>query len=123
MAMQAVTDRWSVINTAGAAAQATISKAAGASGVKHVAKRAIMSHSAGATAGTPVAFNLRDGATGAGTVIATWELSSAANTSVTIDADNLELAGTAATAMTLESGGAGAAATVLSVTLIGYDLP
>lgn len=122
---QSPMDLWSVTASATGAAAASASKAAGASGVRHVAKRVIITMATGATVQTPLAFNLRDGATGAGTVLATWQLAVPANTVgpavAVIDADGLNLVGTSATAMTLEAAAAAVANSAHNCTLIGYS--
>ncbi len=128
-------DLWTIRAAVSGAGQAavTVSKAAGATGVRHVAKRAIVSFAAGDTASGALQVNLRDGATGAGTVLMSWVSSLPANVAVVtnnslnngvkiFDEDNLNLVGTAATAMTIESTGAAADNTATAVNLIGYDL-
>jgi len=117
--------RWGIFSQPAASAQATISKAAGAAGVRHVAD--CVSFSAGSIA-TPaaaaqVSVNLRDGATGAGTVLWTQEI---ATTTVvgqyaTFSFCGLNLIGSAATAMTLEFN-ASATTVSESVSLSGYDV-
>lgn len=117
-------DYWSINNTPAAATQATASKAAGAAGVQHVARRATVAIAAAGTAQPALNFNLRDGATGAGTILWSVSLACIINTSVlwSEDFSLAPLVGTAATAMTLESSAAGAAATLANITLIGYDI-
>ncbi len=109
-----------------ASAQATAgtpsaSKAAGGAGVSHVCTGIVASVAAAATAQTPVIVNLRDGATGAGTILATFALSAPANGTGIVSIAGLNIIGTANTAMTLEFAGATAAAVVGSVNLVGYD--
>lgn len=123
-------DLWVVNSAAAGAVQASASKAAGIAGLRHVAKRALIALSATGTVQPAIAVNLRDGATGAGTILVSWAVAACVNTggatgsvcAVVIDADNLNLPGTAATAMTLEYAGAAAAATQTNCTLIGYDI-
>lgn len=112
---------WSVTNTPAAAAQATASQAAGAAGVRHVATTVTACLAAGATAQTPVVVNLRDGATGAGTVLRSWAISAPVNSSQCVDLPGLAMLGTAATAMTIEFAAAGAAGTQETVTLTGFS--
>lgn len=120
--------QWSVTAQAAGAVAASASRAAGAAGVRHVARRVIVSFAANDTVQGGVQVNLRDGATGAGTVISSWSLGSGLITatsrvrSTTIDEDNLHHVGTAATAMTLEFAAAPVANTVSAVTLLGYDI-
>jgi hypothetical protein len=114
-------DLWDIANTGAATVAATATKAAGAAGVKHVITQITVSHAAAATAGTPVTFVVRDGATGAGTILFAITLSSPANSSA---AQTIRgpWVGSAATAMTVESKDAGAAATIQSVSANGYDI-
>lgn len=122
-------DLWSVRSAPGAAAQPSASKAAGGAGVRHVAKRVIITLATNDTVQTPIAVNLRDGATGAGTILVTWQvaqnfatgLGATKNGLVVIDADNLDLVGTSNTAMTLEFAAATQANVTGSCELIGYD--
>lgn len=112
---------WSVTNTPAAATQATASRAAGAAGVRHVATTITACLAAGATAQTPVVVNLRDGATGAGTVLRSWAISAPVNDSKCADLSGLAMLGTAATAMTIEFAAAGVAASQQTVTLTGFS--
>lgn len=120
--MNLPTDVWSIQNTGAATVAATVSRAAVAA-TKHCIFQITISHAAGATAGTPVTYVVRDGATGAGTILWAATISSPANTSKEMTVGGLNLVGTANTAMTIESITVGAAATIQSVTAQGYDLP
>ena len=116
--------RWTQISAPAAAAQATTSKAAGAAGVRHVADCVTIALSAiAAPTATAVSVNLRDGATGAGTVIWTQTLAAPASTGnfATTSICGLNLIGSSATAMTLEFS-AGIASVSESVALSGYDV-
>ncbi len=114
---------WAVNNVAGAAAQATISKAAGAAGVKHVCTSISGQISTVGTAqAAQLVFNLRDGATGAGTVLWSVGISLATNSTWGFYLSGLNIIGTAATAMTLETAAAPVAAAFASVALTGYDV-
>ena len=119
-------DMWTVLHTPAVATQATKSKAAGAAGVQHVAKRLFVMFAVGATAQTAaVNVNLIDGATGGAAIL--WALVSALLPASSAgiwyaDVDNLFAVGTAATAMTLEFSAAGAAGTAQSLTLQGFDI-
>lgn len=123
MAFSAVTDLWQVNNTPAAATQATALKAAGAAGVRHVCKRITASVAAAGTASGVVTIVVRDGLTGAGAVLWSAVIGCIINGGQAIDLDNLDLVGTAATGMCVESTAAGAATSVISVTMQGYDLP
>ncbi|MBZ5662703.1 MAG: hypothetical protein LAO08_20065 [Acidobacteriia bacterium] len=116
--------RWSVVSNPAVSTQASASKAAGAAGVRHVAD--CISVTAGASTAptaTSLVINLRDGASGAGTVLWSVDVNAAA-TAANHGAYNfcgLNLIGSPATAMTLEF------AALLtnefeSVTLTGYDV-
>ena len=117
--------RWTVVSTPAVSTQASASIAAEAS-VRHVAD--CINFSAGSTtapaAVTNLTVNLRDGATGAGTVIASWTVVAPAATGQNVapfSACGLNLVGTTNTAMTLEFS---ALLTNLfeSVTLTGFNL-
>jgi hypothetical protein len=114
---------WAINHLPAAAAQATISKAAGAAGVKHVATSVSGAVSTVGTAQTAaLVFNLRDGATGAGTVLWALQVSLPVNTTWSFFLGGLNIIGSAATAMTLETVAAPAAAAFASVSLTGYDV-
>jgi hypothetical protein len=104
-----------------AATQSTISVAAGGAGVRHVARGAVVCISAVA-AQPDIIFNLRDGATGAGTVKFTWRIQATAGTSkCEYLPPGSSIYGTANTAMTLESAVAPAATNFASVSLVYLD--
>ncbi len=112
---------WSVTNTPAAATQATASQAAGAAGVRHVATTVTVCLAAGGTAQTPILAHLRDGATGAGTILRSWAFSAPVNTAKCDNLNGLAMLGTAATAMTIEFTGAGVASSQQTVTLTGFS--
>lgn len=97
--------RWSVVHNPAASNQATASIALEA-GVRHVAD--CVSFSAGSTTApslTALTINLRDGATGAGTILWTFEVIIPAATGQNVVPHSicgLNLVGTTATAMTFE---------------------
>jgi hypothetical protein len=115
--------RWGIFNQPASGAQATISKAAGAAGVRHVAD--CVSFSAGAVVAPTAAqlvVNLRDGASGTGTVLWTQEIAAnGAAQYATFSICGLNLIGSSATAMTLEFS-ALLASVAQSVSLSGYDV-
>lgn len=121
---------WTATNSNSGATTPTISKAAGAAGVQHVVDRCIISFATGATVSTALLVNLRDGATGAGTVVATWTVSSGLVTALsgvnsqTIDTgpSSLNFVGTAATAATLEFAAAMPANSAGAVTMFGHSI-
>jgi len=128
MFVQNPTQLWSVRDSQAGATAPSASKAAGATGVKHVAVRVGISCAAGANVQPAVQVNLRDGATGAGTIKKSWQVALGLITAlsgvncVNIDEDNLNEVGTAATAMTIEFASAPAANTTSAVYLQGFDL-
>lgn len=99
---------WSLNHAPAVSTQATVSKAAGAAGVKHVAVAVTFGFSAGtALAGaTTITVSLRDGATGAGTVLKSWQFSlpAAVVAPFAIQLSDMHVKGSPATAMTLEFG-------------------
>jgi hypothetical protein len=103
-----------------AATQATVTQAAGAAGVKNVATGLSYSISTVGTAQTVLSVSLRDGATGAGTILWSAQFILPVNTTLQQSVVLPHIAGSAATAMTVESSAAGVAASVISVTLQGY---
>ncbi len=111
---------WSVTHLPAAATQATASKAAGAAGFKHHCTS--ISISLGSTTGaqSAIAFNLRDGASGAGTILRSWYLAVTAGIAQSVDLSGLDIPGSAATAMTIEITAAPAAATLATVSMTGY---
>lgn len=117
---------WAVTNAPVANMQASASQAAGGAGVRHVCTSVSATVAAGGTAPTAatVTLNLRDGATGAGTVLQSWTLGieATAGRTTTFSLSGLNIPGTAATAMTLEFAAAGGANTFESVSMTGYDV-
>lgn len=113
---------WYVTHTPAAATQATISKAAGGAGVRHVATTITACSAQAAAAQTPIAINLRDGATGAGTIIRSWKISSTVQDSKCVDLSGLAITGTANTAMTIEFAAAGVAGSEQTVSLTGFSV-
>lgn len=115
---------WTKNHAPAAATQATISQAAGAAGIKNVCTSITVSlASAAAPTVGVVIFNLRDGATGAGTILWTARLSLPATSGEAKSiALNCWIEGTAATAMTLETSGAPAANVQASVSMTGTTI-
>ena len=115
---------WAQGHTPAAATQATTSKAAGAAGVCHVCTSITCVVSTVGTAQTAaLVFVLRDGATGAGTILWTFQVSLPVSYTQVVTISGLNIIGTAATAMTLETVAAPAAAAFASVSMTGYDTP
>ena len=116
---------WSVTHAPAVNTQATASKSAGAAGVRHVITGVAFTLCQDTTGGTPYTgtVNLRDGASNAGTILATWYIGcpTAPCTNSNFSMSGLNLVGSAATAATLEFTAAGGARTLEAVTLMGYD--
>lgn len=114
---------WSVINTQAGAVQATASKAAGGGTVRHVATSVTVCRGDTAVA-APALVHLRDGASGAGTIIRSWVIGvSTTNESKCENVPGINMTGTANTAMTIEFAAAGSATSTSTVTLTGYSTP
>lgn len=93
-----------------AGAQATISRAAQGAGIRNVCKGVGFGFSSGAALGaaSTVIINLRDGATGAGTILKSWifDLPAAIIAPFAVELPVNDIPGTANVAMTLESSAA-----------------
>lgn len=113
---------WGITNTA-TAGTPTVSKTAGSGSIRHVATSGSACVAAAGTAQPAVQVVLRDGATGAGTIIQSWALAAPVNSSACIPLSGLNHTGSATTAMTIEFTGATAAAVIGTVNLQGYDTP
>lgn len=117
---------WAVTHAPAANTQATASKAAGGAGVRHVCKSVSARIVGGTTApaAVSVTLNLRDGATGAGTILWSWTmvLAGAIAAKDSIDLTDLNIVGSANTAMTLEFSAAGGANTLESVNIAGFSV-
>ena len=103
--LKALPGNWSVVSAPAVSVVASAVKAAGAAGVRHVCTNVEFGFSAGtAIAATTMVINLRDGASGAGTILKTWQFALTATTipPFSINLTGLSEVGTAATAMTLE---------------------
>lgn len=116
---------WTVNSSPAAGSVASAVKAAGAAGVRHVCT-AIHASLAVATAITAATFtvNLRDGASGAGTVLMSRRVRAvtADTNHLVFELSGLSIFGTEATAMTLEFTAAGEATTLQDCTLVGYSV-
>ena len=106
-------------NSQAGATAPSASLAAPTNGTLFVASKVRIGLAAGATAQPAVQVNLRNGATGAGTILTSWQVSAAANSAINInEALTTGLyASSANTALTLEFASAPAASTTSSVTL------
>lgn len=111
---------WAVQHQPAAATAATITQAA-KTGYKHVATSITVCIQATA-AQTSVVFNLRDGTTGAGTILWSARLMGVIGTGQCVTSGPVVIPGTVSTAMTLESASAPAATNFATVSLAGYDI-
>lgn len=118
---------WSVVNTSSlSVTPASASKAAGGGTVRHVATGLTycLSDTAGADA-TARLVHLRDGATGAGTILRTFIVNNlqVGGAGFCQSLTGLNMTGSANTAMTIELAAATLVTSVSSVTLTGYSTP
>jgi hypothetical protein len=117
---------WSVTHAPAVNTVATISKAAGGAGVRHVCTSITGAIRGGTTAPAAIqgTLTLRDGATGAGTILwsQTVVLAAAVGAKDEVCVSGLNIVGSANTAMTLEFAAAGGANTFESVALTGYSV-
>jgi len=121
-----LTTWFTVPNTTSAAATAaTISKASGGGSVRHVVTGVTMCFQDSVANTVARLVNLRDGATGAGTIIKSWYLSNGgvAGGAQCQSETGLNISGSAATAMTLEFAAAPAATASETVSFEGYSTP
>jgi hypothetical protein len=109
---------WFAVHQPGAAAQATITKAAPGAGIRRVVTGFTVSIACGATAQTPVAAELLNGAA----QIWVGQLSAPINTCASITQSGLDLAIDVNQTVTLRFAAAGVAASLEAVALHGYDL-
>lgn len=114
---------WAVNSNPGVNTVATVTRAAGAAGVRHVCRSVSIKLVAVATATEAVAIvNLRDGTSGTGTVLQSWTLLASASSHDEVNLTDLYIVGSAATAMTLEFTAASGALTFQSVNITGHDV-
>ena len=109
---------WSVAHVPAAATQATIGKAAVADR-RHYCAGLVVTLGDAATA-TGLTFNLRDGATGAGTVLWAVKLTNIANQTTVLILADMNIQGSINTAMTLETSAAPGALVSATVAMRGY---
>lgn len=117
--MVAGAGEWAIQHSPAVSVQATISRAAVA-GQRHVCKGFSFTLNAVGAITVPVVVNLRDGATGAGTILWSGRYTAPAGQTVHVERDGLNLVGTANTAMTLEFAAAPAAGDFQNVALNGF---
>lgn len=117
---------WSVTHSPAANNQATATKAGGGGTVRHVATSITVCTIDTAGTGSATIAHLRDGGTGAGTVMRTWYMTTQSVTGIgqgCYNLSGLNMSGSANTAMTLEFTAAGGANVLESVTVTGYSTP
>lgn len=122
---QSEANSWQLAHAPAAAAQATATQAAGAAGLRNYCTgiQATVSTIA-ATAQTPINVHIRDGASGAGTIIWTGSLAALGTTTGILAITFPQpIRGTAATAMTVEFSGAGVANSLETIAAQGYVGP
>jgi hypothetical protein len=111
---------WQVNQAPAAATQATATRAAGGAGVRHVLRSITVSVGCVALQ-APLGVVVRDGASGAGTIIWRALLGGAAGEVDTITLTGLNIAGSDNTAMTVETLAAPAATNFATVHASGYS--
>lgn len=122
--MNAGAPNWALTHEPAVATRATITRAAIAD-VRHVCNSVSATFCcAAADVATGAILRLRDGATGAGTVLRSWRLHvmNAAGDTLQVDIAGLDITGSVNTAMTLEFAAAPGAASFQSVGLGGYSV-
>lgn len=124
-ALVAPPGQWSGFSAPAVNVQATVSRAAGGAGVRHVATGLFVTAGGGtvAPAVVDVQPTLRDGASGVGTQLTLKSVGvpAVAGTHASDATSPLNLPGSAATAMTAEFTAAGGANVFESVVITGYD--
>lgn len=104
---------WKAFHVPAAAAAASASQVAGAAGVKNVLLGCVLNFVGVAAQSAVLYFTLRDGLTGAGTILCQWSVPIAAGAATapwSVNLSGMYVPGTAATAMTLETTNAAGAA-------------
>lgn len=118
--LSAAPGEWAVNSEPAVSTQATATKAAGGAGVRHVC-RSVHFSLAAVAAQTIIYARVRDGASGAGTVLKSWGIIVPAGSAVHIELSDLNLIGSANTAMTFEWSGAPVATNFQTAGGSGYS--
>jgi len=118
--MVAPPGNWAITHAPAAATQATITRAAGGAGTRHVATSISFSMVSNA-AREFHDIRLRDGASGAGTILWSMRIGTPIGGETLITIGGLNIVGSDNTAMTLEFDAAGGAGSLEGVSLTGYD--
>mgnify|MGYP000134267481 CR=1 FL=1 len=111
---------WTANHSPSAATQATTTKTA-AAGTYHVCTSITATIACDSTVQTPIRVYLRNGATGAGTIMWSAAVAAPANGIGGVAFSDLNIVGSVNTAMTLEFSGAGVTGSLQDVTLGGYS--
>lgn len=111
---------WAVNSEPAVTTQATATKAAGGVGVRHVC-RSLHFSLAAVAAQTIISARVRDGASGAGTILWSQQVIAPAGSAVHIELAGLNIVGSAATAMTFEWSGAPVATNFETAGGTGYS--
>lgn len=111
---------WAVNSEPAVSTQATATKAAGAAGVRHVC-RSLHFSLAAVAAQTIISARVRDGASGAGTILWSQQIIAPAGSAVHIELSDLNIVGSPATAMTFEWSGAPVATNFETAGGTGYS--
>jgi hypothetical protein len=110
---------WTLYNTPASATIATATQSAGSAGVQHVLQGFSVTYVTGSTAASSaVQLQVLDGST----VKYSLTFLPAANSTVNFHVSNLNIVGTAATAMTVAFSGAGPTGSYQSLSAFGYDI-
>lgn len=117
--------QWAIQHSPAANTRATISRAAGGANIRHVCTSVSAVLANVAAGGATVRLNLRDGATGAGTILQSWLMSFAglAIGRYELTLPGVNFGGSPNTAMTLEFDVAPGATNFETVSLGGYTVP
>jgi len=114
---------WTEVHAPALATQATITRAAGAAGVRHYCQKLQATLGAAAMPADAINVHVRDGAAGAGAILWSGALSApAAGSNVLSASFDPPIMGTAATQMTVEFAAAGPAGSAETVNAQGFDL-
>lgn len=120
VAMVEASGHWSIQHEPAVATRATISRAAGGAGTRHICTGFSGSLCAVGAIAAPLYLRVRDGATGAGTILWSAAFILPAGDSRTFGLSGLSLLGSDNTAMTCEWSAAPAAGDFQSVSLSGF---
>lgn len=113
---------WTLTSAPAVNTQATATKAAGAAGKVHVLTSIQASVNAVVAQATPVTIVVRDGATGAGTILWQDRITATIGTDGRIGITGLSIVGSAATAMTVEFTAVPAVGNFETVSATGYTV-